>query len=302
MSPEEQAKYDKNNELEMALLGTASGGLNRVNEMMGKEFNIDDLPALMYGVNAPELATDYDMSGVQALENLPQADQQTRQRAEDAIYGRAASRLDPQYAAEEKAYATSLANKGLASGSEAFEKAMGNFRRGKNDAYSTARQDAIIGGGNEMQRDFGMGMDRFNAGLARRGQQFGEAQSRAGFGNQSKSEMFAQAMANAGMNNSSRGTSIQERLMQRQLPLNEVNALRSGNQATLPQFGLQGSQAQGYQPSQMLQAANMQYQAQQQAAAAKQAQGNMLPSMLGSLGGMFLGGPGGAMAGKALFG
>jgi hypothetical protein len=52
----------------------------------------------------------------------------------------------------------------------------------------------------------------------------------------------------------------------------------------------------------MLQAANMQYQAQQQAAAAKQAQGNMLPSMLGSLGGMFLGGPGGAMAGKALFG
>jgi hypothetical protein len=284
------------------LLGTAQGGLGRVDDMMNTEFNIDDIPAMQYGVQAPKLRTDYDMSGVQGLENIPQADQQTRQRAEDAYYRRSASRLDPQMAQEEAAYATKLANKGLASGSAAFETAMGNFRRGKNDAYAGARDQAILGGGAEMERDFGMGMDRFNAGLARRGQQFGEAQSRAGFGNQALSEMFAQGMSNANLNNSARGTSIQERLMQRQLPLNEINALRSGGQAMLPQFGSQNTSSPNYVPSNMLQTAQMQYNADTQAANAKRAQGNMLPSMLGSLGGMFLGGPGGAMLGSKMFG
>jgi hypothetical protein len=74
---------------------------------------------------------------------------QARQHAEDAIYSRGASRLDPQFAQQEQAMTSGLANQGLDPGSQAFNNAYGNFSRAKNDAYGSLSQDAIMGGGQE---------------------------------------------------------------------------------------------------------------------------------------------------------
>lgn len=81
-----------------------------------------------------------------------------RQGVEDAMYGRSTSRLDPQFERSDRALATKLANMGITMGSEAWNQAMDQAGRTRNDAYSTARADAIAAGGSEQSRLFGLGM------------------------------------------------------------------------------------------------------------------------------------------------
>lgn len=61
----------------------------------------------------------------------------------DQAYGAQTSRLDPQWAQNEAAQKTQLANQGLAPGGEAYTNAMRTFEQGKNDAYQQARLAAI---------------------------------------------------------------------------------------------------------------------------------------------------------------
>jgi hypothetical protein len=79
-----------------------------------------------------------------------------RKQVEDALYGRATSRLDPQFEQQARQMETQLANKGIPIGSEAWNRAMDNFNRGRNDAYAGARSDAVTGGGAEQSRLFGL--------------------------------------------------------------------------------------------------------------------------------------------------
>jgi hypothetical protein len=76
---------------------------------------------------------------------------EARKRAEDAIYRRASSRLDPQFQQREAAMRTQLINQGLDPQSEAFQAEMGAFNRGRNDAYQGALDASIMGGGDEKQ-------------------------------------------------------------------------------------------------------------------------------------------------------
>jgi hypothetical protein len=78
--------------------------------------------------------------------------QQARQHAEDALYGRETSRLDPMWQQRQHDFETQLANQGIDPNSAAGQQAHGNFDRGRNDAYSTAMQDAIGAGGQEASR------------------------------------------------------------------------------------------------------------------------------------------------------
>jgi hypothetical protein len=77
---------------------------------------------------------------------------QARQHAEDAIYGRETSRLDPMFAQRETGLRAQLANQGLDPTSAAYGKSVDTFERGRNDAYSSALQQAIMGGGQEASR------------------------------------------------------------------------------------------------------------------------------------------------------
>lgn len=69
-----------------------------------------------------------------------------RQAATGAYYDRAVSRLDPQWQAESNAFRAQMAGQGLDPGSEAYDRAFGNFSRGRNDAYATAEREAQTAG------------------------------------------------------------------------------------------------------------------------------------------------------------
>lgn len=92
-----------------------------------------------------------------------------------------------------------------------------------------------------------------------------------------------------------RAPALQQDLALRNQPLNELNALRTGSQVTVPQFN--GPTAQSIQAPDILGATSAGYQAQLGQYNANQAGPNNFMSGLFSLGGAALGGPAGARAG-----
>lgn len=78
-----------------------------------------------------------------------------RQHAEDAAYQAATSRLDPMFAQREQEERSMLASQGLDPGSQAAQNEMGNFNRGRNDAYSQAQQAAVGQGLTAQRQTFG---------------------------------------------------------------------------------------------------------------------------------------------------
>lgn len=76
-----------------------------------------------------------------------------------------------------------------------------------------------------------------------RSQQFGEAGARAGFQQSEAQRGYQNDLALQQAQQAERQRQIQEQAYLRQLPMNEINALRTGSQAMLPQFqGYQGAQ------------------------------------------------------------
>jgi hypothetical protein len=106
------------------------------------------------------------------------------------------SRLNPQLERDRSSLENTLVNQGLARGSQPFIREMDQFGRQANDA----RMQAVIAGGNEQSRMF---------------------------------DINRQAAA---FHDTQRERSLQERMALRNQPINEISALRAGNQVTAPQF------------------------------------------------------------------
>lgn len=90
--------------------------------------------------------------------------QQYNQQAEDAIFGRATARLDPMWDRRMEASRTQLLNQGLDPSSEAYKNQTSDLNMSRNDAYSSAMNDAIKAGGDRGAQLFGMDLSR--AGMA----------------------------------------------------------------------------------------------------------------------------------------
>jgi hypothetical protein len=172
----------------------------------------------------------------------------TRQRAEDALYERQTRRLDPRFARDQSALEVQLANQGLARGTEAFDNAATEFNNTKEDAYSRAMLESIIGGGQEGERDFNMA-------VRGRSQIGNEVTQQANLDNQG----FQQGVTANEATGRQRQQEITEMLQQRGIPLNEINALLSGQQVGMPTMpSFQGANS-GAAP-QLLSAAQSGYQ------------------------------------------
>jgi hypothetical protein len=125
---------------------------------------------------------------------------QLRQRAEDASYNRATSRLDPRFEQEQNALEIKLANQGLSVGDRAYDDAMANQGRTKEDAYSNAQNQAVQQGKGESAQD------------------------------------YQQQKGSADYANQLRQNSMKEMMQQRGMSLNEINAIMSGQQVQTPGF------------------------------------------------------------------
>lgn len=268
--------------------------LTRLQNLYKQDFNYDSAPA------------------------MPTADTATRQRVEDALYGRAVARLDPRFSQAQDKLNSSLAAQGITQGSEAYGREQQNFSNARNDAYSSALNDAISGSDTAMQR-------LFNMGLAARQQGVNEA-------NTLRTLPTQEAAALSGINNAldaaSRGwygaetaqetakdnstvsqfnlerTNNQDQFNNtvalRNQILNELNALRTGAQAAMPQFSSTQSGAQ-VAPSPVAQSIYNSYQGQLGNYNTAVASNNQMMGGLASLGGAALMAPsGGWLAG--LFG
>lgn len=95
-------------------------------------------------------------------------------QAGDALYSQAASRLDPRYGQQEDQMRTRLTNMGLKPGDRAWDNEMANFSRDRNDAYSSAMNNAFTMAGQEASRLQGMDLNSGNFANQAQNQQFNQ--------------------------------------------------------------------------------------------------------------------------------
>lgn len=287
--------------------------------------------------STPTLQTSLDYSGAQAV----QGSDQSRQRAEDAIYQSATSRLDPQWQQRQTDLETQLAQSGISRNSEAYTRAMADFNRQRSDAYQQASMGAITGGGAEAQRNqgmdlalrqqqvgeagtqgqfynqaltgqFGLGQQATQQQLAQQAQAFQQQLQGLGYGMQQQQQAFGQQQAagqqafsqqlqGAQYANQLRQAQLAEAMQQRGFSLNEIQALLNGQQVSMPQF--QGfNQAGNYGGTNYTGAAQDQYAAAMQQQANQNAATGQLIGGAATIAGSALGGPLGGALGGSLFG
>ena len=163
----------------------------------GVAADLSSTGSTLTGRVASDLANPVDYSQFRGYGDIGDYDER-RNAAEEAAYGRAASRLDPQWDQRESDIDIKLRNQGLVPGDEAYDRAFANESRARNDAYAIASQDAIAAGRAESQLAFG--------------QQMGEAE----------------------FDSTTRQSQIAEELQKRGWTINEINALISGREVGLP--------------------------------------------------------------------
>lgn len=215
---------------------------------------------------------DLTTAGLSAFGDVAAPSEAARQSVTDALYRRSTAMLDPQTEQQSAALRSRLAAQGITEGSAAHQQAVDNQTRGQDAAYAQARDSAILAGGAEDSRIFGQDLNAARFSNDTRGQQFEERGQVASLGNANIDAIFGQGMDSAGFdrdseqqlfmrqmqaaqqqnamrtqqfgerqamvatNNTLHGNAVQEALMQRELGMNEANALRTGGQVTMPNF------------------------------------------------------------------
>lgn len=212
------------------------------------------------GANQGQIQSGLDFGGVQNVSSAGD----TRARAEQAAYGSLTSRLDPQFANQQSSLETDLANRGITRDSAAYTRAMDDFSRSKNDAYSQASLNAINVGGNEASRDYGMD-------LGLRQQQVGELGQQGAFANSAQQQGYGQNLQSIAQNNSALGQQFglgqsaqqQQLAAQQQLYQQQLGSAGFGLQQQQQNFG-QNLQANNQNFGQQMQLAGYQNQLRQQ--------------------------------------
>lgn len=187
----------------------------------------------------------------------------------NALYGSVMDRGRREQERETNSLTSQLRNSGLVPGSEAYNRAMQNLTTSHNDANLLAAQNATLAGGNE-------GRAKYASYLAGRGQGFGQDLSAYG--------------ANAGTTSANNASRFQADQYNRNQPLQELAGMAgiaSGNPYSPTYQGFSG--ATGYNPTDLVGAAQAQYGAAQSKANANNSKKGGLLGAGASLGGSYLG-------------
>lgn len=135
-------------------------------------------------------------------------------------------RLAPQQQQREDATRTRLANQGLTAGSQGWKTELDQLSRDQNDQRIAAA------------------LQSFDLGMKQQGQTYAQTNANVALGANQQQQQFGQQQ-------NLRDKYIQEQLMLRQQPLNELNALRTGSQVTMPTFNNVPQQANVAAPNYM---------------------------------------------------
>ncbi len=318
LSDEQQQLADQNFDIQNQLLQTGNNQLATASDRLAQPLNLQGLPQLDASVpdsiqsagaisrmGAPP-RLDRTFADAGAIERMGVDDYgDDRQRVEDALM----QRMQPYLDQNRDRRRNELVNQGFAdTGAEGYRSAMDEISRAENDA----RLGAILNAGQEQSRLFGMELAGTGFNNQAQAQQFGQNAAEAqfsnaaatqdygnlmagrGFNNQAQQQQFGQNLADAQLDfaqaehqNRARQQALQERMLMRQTPLNEIIAMMSGSQTKMPQFV--NTPQTGIDPADLQGATYASYQGQLQQAQAEAQQNAAMLQGLTSLGGSALG-------------
>jgi hypothetical protein len=230
LSPDQQNIYDTNERLQQGMLDTGENQLGRINESFNTPWDTSGAPQ----VDA------YDASQIGDVDQLSNANMSG---VDDATVGGAdrivqalMERYQPEFDERRTQANNQLITQGHTRGGSAWDTNNRDLNRSENDF----RLGAIVNAGQEQSRL--LGEQRSN-----RGMEWGERQ---GLFDSQMSQQAQQANLAQGAQaatTADRGRAIQEQAYDRNVPLNETNSLRSGNQ--IQPYSYQGYQGTNVQPA-----------------------------------------------------
>lgn len=198
LRPDMQKMFDQQVDIGQGVNRQAKRALR---QLPNKKFSLSGVPAFQ---------DEIDYSG---LMELPQETDLASyaQRAEDAAYSRVMDRLNPEFERGRESMEARLANQGITMGSEAYNTEMERFGNQMNDARTRAAYDAI------------------GEGSALRSSLLADALT-------GRQQGLSERVTDLNLANQGRSTAINDMLLERTQPLNELAALLQGQQAVpMPQ-------------------------------------------------------------------
>ena len=223
LSPTGQTLLDYQNNTSGQLAGLLGTQFNNVADAINGGFNPSSVPQgvqipqyQMMG-QGPQLQTDVGGTGMQGWD-----------KASNIVM----SRLAPQIAHQNEMSDAQLANQGIVPGTEAYANAKRVLGQSQNDLLNQAQLT-----GQQVQQNL-----------------FGQNLAAGQFGNQALNSMYGNALQGTNLNNQYSNTlfnnqmganaqAFNQDLTKYQLPINILNAVRTGSQVTNPTFGAVPQQA-----------------------------------------------------------
>ena len=198
LSPVGQQLLDAQNNTSLGLSDLFGTQLGNVSNAINAGFN-PNVPAIQANLATPQLQTSVGGTG---MEGWDQASQLIM------------NRLQPTIEHQNEQSDAQLANQGIVPGTEAYANAKRVLQMGQNDLLNQAQ---VAGQG--VQQNL-----------------FGQNVTAGQFANQAQNQMFGNSVTNANLTNAANNQAFNQQLTQYQLPLNMLNALRTGAQVTNPTF------------------------------------------------------------------
>jgi hypothetical protein len=216
-----------------------------------------DIAGLLTGRMGADFGQSMDWTGLNPMGQVPTAQltlpepdignpYENRQRAEDAMFQQAQSRLTPRFESQRTNLETKLRNQGLGPEDAAWKSQMEGINQAETDAMNQATWSAVQQGRDEA----GMTWD----------QMMGQQQNRYNQALGANQANWQQMMQGSQYANAIRQQQITEALQKRGANLNEINALLSGQQVSMPSMPNFSAGA-AAQPAPIYQGATDQYNA-----------------------------------------
>ena len=258
LTPEQQALFNQGQRINQGLGNLAENqGMAQITNALNNPLTSDipitsnvDLTAdqMVRGVETPELQTqvptfaneirtesganerasgDIANNANQLVRNI-QDPNLLLQDTTNALYKANTQFLDPQFQRGQADLENKLANQGITPGSEAYNRAMQDFSNQKQQAYESARNQAIAGGMNAAQGMFGMNLQGGQFTNQALGQEFGQGLSAQQLANAAAQQNNQMALAKQQAYNQALGQKYGQTL----------GGAQFGNQALLSGFGM----------------------------------------------------------------
>lgn len=230
LSPEMQNLYNTQMQTNQQLGSTAAAMGDRITAEMGMPLNWDQFGDVEAGPQASGVI-GAGIGPTTGPEGFEWDGQSRRQAAEDASYGRATSRLDPQMEQRRKELEVRLRNRGLRAGDQAYESEMAAYGRDSTDAYEQARFGSTLEGRAEDAQSYGQASNTFGQNLTAEQQRYNQMLSGGQNDRAADQQAFNQEMSANERANALRQQQIQEYVDKRGFSLEEQQRLQ-GAQTT----------------------------------------------------------------------